>query len=390
MTRHNPIIDFGGAPQPSYYDILGIGKSANAEEIKRAYYGAVKRVSPEHNPQEFEQIKVAYEALRNAQQRLYYDSNLELSPAEIMQLEDAQAYLAMEKTGKAVKAYEDLLESRPGNLLLMKNLAIAYEERGFFKKALVQYENVLKKTEQDMETWLKYAGCLLEHDLLNKAGPALKKAVELNEQHKLKNADILILAIIHFIDLDEAFTRLCFDYLHKIGLAETAVFNNPAILLVNLVLNTKAAGFVEDALLLGENIKPQDYGYEKIEELLLVREMVALDTSGEFDDVFIALFEHLSDNEGTPQERLEQLCMEGYILGNNPQQMRKQIRKIAVAYPRLFALHNNFFQNFLHDKNEQRMHEANYAEGKALLKKHPELVNFNSRPLFLPQFLRVC
>ena len=378
MTLLDGILDFGSAPEPTYYDILSIGKSAAQDEIKRAYYAAVKRVSPEHNPREFEQIKAAYEALRDAQKRLKYDSKLELSPPEIMRLEDARAYLSMEKTGKAVKAYEDLLKKKPGNLLVMEGLAEAYRERGFINKAIGQYEKILAANEQDMLIWSDYTGCLLERGLTGQAEVAMQKAVALNEQYDLKNGDILLDAIIYYMDLDDDFTRICFDRLHKIGLATISTYQDPAMVIINMVLRIKAADFAKDALLLGKNIKPQDYGYEKIEKLLLIKELAELNSNEDFDDVFINMFELLIDNSGTPRERMEQLCMEGYLLNENPPLMRKQVRKTAVLYPRLFALNSSFFNKFLQEKNEQRLWEANYAESRSLLRKHPEFVKIFS------------
>jgi len=194
----------------------------------------------------------------------------------------------------------------------------------------------------------------------------------LNEQHGLGNVDVLISAILFFIRLDDEFTRICFDQLHRLDLRKSA-FDDPVNALVTVVLETKSGDFVDDALRVGKGVKPQDYGYERIEKLLAVKELLMINEADEFDDIFPALFEALIDNKSAPHDRMEQLCMEGYILIKHPNLMRKQIRRINEQYPHLFALHKAFFQSFLNEKNQEKMCDANVSEAKAMLKKYPEL-----------------
>lgn len=62
-----------------YYKILGISKSASAEEIKRAYREKAKKYHPDRNPdspnaeQRFKDITEAYEVLRDPAKRRKYD-----------------------------------------------------------------------------------------------------------------------------------------------------------------------------------------------------------------------------------------------------------------------------------------------------------------------------
>jgi len=60
----------------NYYDILGVPKSASADEIKKAY----RRLAHEHHPdkgkgneQKFKQVSEAYQVLSNAEKRAQYD-----------------------------------------------------------------------------------------------------------------------------------------------------------------------------------------------------------------------------------------------------------------------------------------------------------------------------
>jgi len=356
----------------TYYDLLELQSTATPNEIKRAYYAAVKKISPEHNPAEFEQIKRAYEVLRDSQKRLYYNSELELDEGKSALLEQAKTFLADGKTGKAIKQLEALLEDSPNHLLLTRHLATAYEARGFFHKAIAQFEKLLSINELDMDAWDEYIDCLMNHDFHDKAGDAMRKAVALNEENGFGNVDVLISAILFFITVDETFTRICFDRLHKLDLTKSKL-SDPAQALISIVLLTKSDDFIDDALHVGRHIKPGDYDYERIEKLLTVKELFALQKSGEFDDVFSSLFEALIDDDRSPSDWMKRLLMEGYILFDQPSVMRKQIRKINELYPQLFALHKTFLQSFLNEKNEDRMRDANISECKAVFKKHPEL-----------------
>src|SRR5476649_199087 len=64
------------ATKRDYYEILGVGKSATADEIKRAY----RKLAMEHHPDKhggddakFTELGEAYEVLKDPQKRAGYD-----------------------------------------------------------------------------------------------------------------------------------------------------------------------------------------------------------------------------------------------------------------------------------------------------------------------------
>ncbi len=61
-----------------YYELLGVGRNASQEEIKRAYRQRARELHPDTNPDpqaeaQFKQVTQAYEVLRDSQRRQRYD-----------------------------------------------------------------------------------------------------------------------------------------------------------------------------------------------------------------------------------------------------------------------------------------------------------------------------
>ena len=62
-----------------YYEVLGVGRDADAKAIKRAYRKLAKKYHPDMNPgdkqaeQKFKEVTEAYEILSNPEKRKLYD-----------------------------------------------------------------------------------------------------------------------------------------------------------------------------------------------------------------------------------------------------------------------------------------------------------------------------
>ncbi len=55
------------------YAVLGLDKTADQAEIKRAYFALIRQYSPENDPENFKLIRTAYEKLKTAERRAETD-----------------------------------------------------------------------------------------------------------------------------------------------------------------------------------------------------------------------------------------------------------------------------------------------------------------------------
>jgi curved DNA-binding protein CbpA len=65
-------MNLSALPIPDPYTVLGLGPGANDEQIRAAYLAKLKQFPPDRSPIEFEQVRDAYELLRDRRRRAHH------------------------------------------------------------------------------------------------------------------------------------------------------------------------------------------------------------------------------------------------------------------------------------------------------------------------------
>lgn len=76
-------VDIVANAQQDPYDVLQLERQATTEEIKRAYFQLVRQFPPEREPAKFQEIRRAYEQLRDPEQRALTDLFLMQPPPSL-------------------------------------------------------------------------------------------------------------------------------------------------------------------------------------------------------------------------------------------------------------------------------------------------------------------
>lgn len=200
-VKANPISD-------NLYEVLGIDKTADATEIRRAYRRASMKYHPDRNGGTdeaktlFQKIKKAYDILSDRTQREYYDATGDKRPDadELMaQAKDLVSQVFMQvlqqfATGEASVEYSDPAAS--AKQFIMNNASQVRENRNAMQKAISKMEAMRKRFKfKDRAFEQSPVGVLLDMNIKNikknftLAGlelDMLAKAVELAGEYSYK------------------------------------------------------------------------------------------------------------------------------------------------------------------------------------------------------------
>jgi tetratricopeptide (TPR) repeat protein len=179
----------------SYYQILEIDSTADQMEIKHAYFRLVKRFTPEKEPEQFKQLREAYEELSDPAKRKKYDNliaGFDTLPEEVAQIanssvmllqvgksadaielllaakkrfpdqpqlmfELSNAYMAAGNSGKAYNILNELLKAEPDNPKYLSATARCCSARGWDLKAIDFAQRATVICPSDEESWILYA-----------------------------------------------------------------------------------------------------------------------------------------------------------------------------------------------------------------------------------------
>jgi pentatricopeptide repeat protein len=386
----------------NYYDLLGIEKTADQMQIKRAYFGLVRKYPPERFPEEFKELRAAYETLSDEQKRAEYDQIGAIPEAvadifhhaqkanrtghhadasdmyrlilkrnpELAKVREEYAHSleAEGKSGKAVEAWEALCKQEPANPAYAVELAHSYVDRGWRNKAIAQYWRGLELDKSNADCWTSLVNCHGEAGEWDKAKEITAQALEAVKEKNSGNILLYGYAFMLFNDKEEDNAE---DYLQNIirlmrteqkknmrHMAETVSIIMDKVYHLRMV---RMFPYVQEMVnLLSDKDKKL---LEQFERLKLVIDIESLAEKG-FSDLFYDLFNLLHEGIDSRDKRNDLLAMEWTIL-SEINTYRPQLLRLEKEYPQLYALHEVFFNEALSAKNPEKM---KYQREKALAK----------------------
>ena len=259
----------------AYYETLGINPDASAGDIKKAYFRLVRKYSPEKDPQQFQKIREAYEALKdgpptehegfplpkdpealiflNEGERWYREEDYEYAAKQFLKALDAapdnpyilwrlaNALINNDNSQKAAKYLEQLARIYPENKEVFSLLANAYHNRGWHKKALVTFQRAYDLGERDCAFLIGFANSKKETREFQAAAQLYWEAIQRYrlEDCKLEHAfdafygyaitaDFFDHVALEYLDTYSAFIK---KYRRQIDDAEAAIA--PLYVLIN-------------------------------------------------------------------------------------------------------------------------------------------------------------
>ncbi len=197
------------------YEILGIGEDADEKAIKRAYFKLIRKHSPEKDPEQFQEIRAAYERLLEEKdkpengiqlefpaddkfalsmfdqiQRLMqegeYDRAARTAEEGMGYYQEVECFLYLYarcsildgRTGKGVRAYEKLVKRYPDKVYYQSELAKAYHMRGFGRKAYDMFQKVYEEGWRETDFMTLYSLCCFSRERYDEAARILTELID--------------------------------------------------------------------------------------------------------------------------------------------------------------------------------------------------------------------
>jgi tetratricopeptide (TPR) repeat protein len=384
----------------SYYEVLGIPKTAAEGEIKRAYFSLVRKYQPDRFPEEFKEIRSAYETLSDRQKRAAYDDigNLPSSveplfheaqrldhfgrhamAAELYRTilkshpeldnvreEYARSFSADDKTGKAAEVWEELCRRRPDNPKYARELCRLYLDRGWHKKAQAEAQRALALDRSSIKGWnllvsIYLEGIKLKTPVWEDLELIANEALEAVKEVKTEEWNKIPLLFHAFIAAGIEKINVCRGHLREI---------------IRLIRENGRQGRDEGQTAFGEIlffIPPNSLAelYPELQELAglfpdlpgRIREKLDAVELGvtikdlpekNYHEIFRDLFRILNSDFEEEGDELEVTAIEYHLL-KDKRTFDPQIRRLKEEFPELYALHAAFFNAALRVKDPENM-----------------------------------
>ena len=407
----------------NYYETLGILQDADQSMIKRAYYAAVKKHSPDKDPDMFKGIRAAYETLSKPEKREEYDKLFRhdvtdqvrqelLASRDLLanhqykevanRLTDkkkpkydnaelnlilAKAYLGMGKSGLADALAKKILESEPDNAEAVILLASACVKKGHIYKADEHYLKWLERNPVNSKVWGSYLVHVQDNFPLF-LPDEIERAFDIDKSN-LKDYPHLYLVgcgcamkndlEYRALEFLEEFTK-CLKAGIDLGKEEYEVIVHIfRDLAKSRILRASISGALPTLL-------QSKHRHPDVEDALSVLETfaawVALSKDARIHDIFRDYTELLIAFDGCESCKNDRGTMELYII-ENLDELRSCLRIIRQEHPKLYSLDTKFFSDVLDARKADALQDRG-AKTYRQLAKSGAFDDFDDFPVEMP------
>lgn len=164
----------------NYYDLLGVNTGSTAQDIKRAYFAAIRKYPPERFPEEFKRIRQAYDTLSDAERRKSYDSKQKDSESGEY-CEKAEEAYGKGNYREAADYLRKSLEISPNDSFARNLLGLCLAETGELEKAADVFRKLTRDFPDSAVFYCNLGSVLFQKGAEKQAVDALKTAIEIDE-----------------------------------------------------------------------------------------------------------------------------------------------------------------------------------------------------------------
>ena len=392
----------------NYYDLLGIARDADGGEIKRAYFSAVKKHSPDADPEGFKAIRIAYETLSDQKKRGKYDAYFvtgdggeiaadmqnDLLAAHALMRENkykqaaefmaalskenpdsveakrllADALWRIKKSGGAEKLCVELLEKNPSDCdtwLLRGKIAAS---RGHVSKADDYFNTAVGIEPLKAEAWIEYLHfALREYQWLIR--DIMKRAMEKDPDMFREEYFLYLLAaqelLLYYDNNDLQYYDKFADFFANDKAHDKKTYVQVMEIMPHITKEKTLIPFAKKILPTLENSRHRTDGDEKnfqyIHASFVLHE---LHLDKRIHDVLVDLTGFFLYEDDDEKERLSMEC---YIVSHLPD-LRPAIKALKNDYPECFKLNQAFYLDVLNEKKTEILEDKYYAIYKKKLR----------------------
>ncbi|TYC85971.1 DnaJ domain-containing protein [Acetobacterium wieringae] len=154
-----------------YYKILGTTAKAGPEKIKERYFEKLRAFPPETHPEEFQQIRKAYETLKNPDERRKYDILRKFGPKIEKEMNNAMIQVITGNDKAAHKTLSKIIEMDPDNVQGYLIKAELYLEQNNLADFEIYFQKAIEKvkTEEGADLAFLKIALLAEHGYMEAA-----------------------------------------------------------------------------------------------------------------------------------------------------------------------------------------------------------------------------